>query len=174
MRNRFLLLLLLTCVTGVAAAGEAANDYQLYLVRHSEKQADDGEDPGLTDKGNQRSVQLAHWLLDKGITEIWSSDYRRSRDTAQPLASRLGLPVQLYDPHDLPALVGRLRENGHNALVVGHSNTTPDLARLLCVCYIEDMDESDYDQLIVVSVSGDDRAVEILSQATLFHRPGGP
>ncbi len=174
MRIPRLLLLLLVCIMGNAGATEADGDYTLYLVRHSEKLADDGDDPGLTDMGHYRSEQLANWLRDKGITDIWSSDYRRSRDTAEPLATMLGLKLTLYDPHDLPALVKDLRENRHNALVVGHSNTTPDLARLLCVCFIRDMDDLDYDQLFVISVSGDESRVEILSQRTLFPFPDGP
>lgn len=168
------LILLLVCLAGVGGAAQADENYRLYLVRHSEKLADDGDDPGLTDAGRQRSELLANWLRDKGIEAIWSSDYRRSRDTAAPLAAMLDLPLQLYDPHDLTDLVVSLRANRRNALVVGHSNTTPDLARLLCTCLIGDMDDSDYDQLMVVAVSADDISVEILSQASLFHAPGAP
>lgn len=174
MRSRILVLALLVCVTAVAGTGNADDQYKLYLVRHAEKLPDDGDDPGLTDAGKQRSAQIAGWLRDKGITDIWSSDYLRSRDTAAPLAAMLGSELKLYDPRDLPALVGDLRVSRHNALIVGHSNTTPDLARLLCTCFVSDMDDSDYDQLIVVSVSGDDSSLEVLSQDALFHAPGSP
>ena len=118
--------------------------------------------------GLYRSEQLANWLRDRGISDIWSSDYRRSRDTAAPLATMLGREPMLYDPHDLPALADELRKNGRDALIVGHSNTTPDLARLLCVCFIRDMDDTDYDQLIVISISANERHAEILSQQDLF------
>jgi phosphohistidine phosphatase SixA len=168
------LILLFFCLAGVTGPAQADEHYTLYLVRHSEKLADDGDDPGLTGEGEQRSAQLANWLRDKGIEAIWSSDYRRSRDTAAPLVKMLDLPLQLYDPHNLAGLVVNLHENRRNALVVGHSNTTPDLARLLCTCYIRDMDDSDYDQLMVVTVTADGAAVEILSQASLFDTPGAP
>jgi len=174
MRCGILALILLACVAGTAVAGESGDHYELYLVRHAEKLADDGDDPGLTEEGKRRSEQLAGWIRDKGIEDIWSSDYRRSRDTAIPLAGMLDKELKFYDPHDLPALAASLRANQRNALVVGHSNTTPDLARLLCVCFIPDMDDSDYDQLIVVGVSGENRSVEILSQAALFNAPDGP
>lgn len=172
MRSRILVLALLVCMTGCAGAGND-NHYELYLVRHAEKLGD-GDDPGLTEAGARRSEKLAGWLRDKDITDIWSSDFRRSRDTAAPLAAILGSDLKLYDPHDLPALVRNLRDNRQNALVVGHSNTTPDLARLLCACFVRDMDDSDYDQLIVVSASGEDTRMEILSQDALFHTPDGP
>jgi len=174
MRAHIPILALLICLAAVAGSGNADDEYTLYLVRHAEKLPDDGEDPGLTDAGKQRSGQMAGWLHDKDIGEIWSSDYRRSRDTAAPLAAMLGQELNLYDPHDLPELVRQLRNHRHNALIVGHSNTTPDLARLLCVCFVGDMDDTDYDQLIVVSVSGQDTGLEVLSQDALFHAPASP
>jgi phosphohistidine phosphatase SixA len=115
-----------------------------------------------------RSEQLADWFQDKDIREIWSSDYRRSRETAEPLLSRLGLKLTLYDPRDLPALARDLLDKRNNALVVGHSNTTPELARLLCGCVISDMDESEYDRLIVVTVTDGKKQIETLIQNTLL------
>jgi len=174
MHRRSLCLLLLVCMLGHADAGGTGEVYTLYLVRHAEKQVDGGDDPGLTDAGKHRSEQLARWLAGQGVTDIWSSDYRRSRATADPLALMQGLEVMLYDPHDLPALARNLRENRQNALIVGHSNTTPDLARLLCECFIRDMDDADYDRLIVISVSAEATQVKTLSQGALFPAPGDP
>lgn len=165
---RILLLLLLGCCIGNINTSEAGDDFEIYLVRHAEKQTDGGKDPGLTDAGIFRSEQLATWFQDKDIREIWSSDYRRSRDTAGPLLSRLGLELTLYDPRDLPALARNLLDKRNNALVVGHSNTTPELARLLCGCVISDMDDSEYDRLIVVAVINGEKQTETLIQNTLF------
>lgn len=103
---------------------------EIFLVRHAEKTADK-DDPALTDEGQARAILLADMLADAGITAIHSSDYRRTRDTAAPLAAKLGLTVQIYDPRDLPAMAARLRHSGGRHLVVGHSNTTPQLTELL-------------------------------------------
>jgi len=165
---RVLFILLLAGVIGSACATQPDDNYRLYLVRHAEKQAVEGKDPDLTDAGNYRSEQLAKFLQDKGIRKIWSSDYQRTRNTAGPLASKLGLKLSLYDPRDLPALANELLEDRNTALIVGHSNTTPDLTRLLCQCDISDMDESEYDLLFVVSISGDETNVEILRQSLVF------
>ncbi len=170
MRILVLFILLLAVVIGSACTAQPDGNYTLYLVRHAEKQAAKGKDPGLTDAGNYRSEQLAKWLQDKDISKIWSSDYQRTRNTAGPLISKLGLKISLYDPRDLPALVSELLEDRNNALIVGHSNTTPDLTRLLCQCDISDMDESEYDLLFAVSVSGSETKVEILAQSSLFER----
>ena len=152
MRPQILLILLICCLTACTTAPASKENFELYLVRHAEKQADGSRDPELTKAGTLRAENLAGWFEDKAIRDIWSSDYRRTRDTAKPTRSRLGLKLKIYDAHDLPALSETLLSNQNNAFVVGHSNTTPELARLLCNCDIDDMDDSEYDRLIVVSV----------------------
>jgi len=168
MRVQVLLLLVLASYIGNINATDVDTDYTLYLVRHAEKQTDGSDDPALNDIGRNRSEQLATWFEEKDIKLVWSSDYRRSRDTAGPLISGLGLELNLYDPRDLPSLTKTLLDNRSNALVVGHSNTTPELARLLCQCVIAEMDDSEYERLIVVSFSGDEVTVDTLIQNTLF------
>jgi len=103
---------------------------EIFLVRHAEKTADK-DDPALTNAGQQRAERLADMLKDTKITQIHSSDYTRTRDTAAPLAAKLGLDVQIYDPRDLPAMAERLKQSGGRHLVVGHSNTTPQLTELI-------------------------------------------
>ena len=168
MRNQVILLLVIFCLSGCAFAVESHDSFTLYLVRHAEKQSDGTRDPALTEAGIQRATQLAAWLTDKGITDIHSSDYKRTRGTAQPLATMLEIELNIYDPSDLPALATQLKSTQHNAYVVGHSNTTPGLARLLCNCEIADMDESEYDRLIEISIDGDTANARILKQGDLF------
>lgn len=116
-------------VTAGSALQAVAADLEVFLVRHAEKMP--GPDPVLTPEGEARAEALADLLEDAGIEHIHSSDYQRTRQTAEPLAGRLGLPIRLYDPRDLPALAAQLREEGGRHLVVGHSNTTPPLAEEL-------------------------------------------
>lgn len=168
MRSQVLLLLILAGCIGCSNATVPGSDYSIYLVRHAEKQADAGKDPELTAAGEHRAEQLANWFEDKNISDVWSSDYQRSRNTAKPLLSKTGLELSLYDPRDLPALAGKLQDNGTNAVVVGHSNTTPQLAELLCDCVVAEMDEMEYDLLFVVSVNKGKAKLEILSQKKLL------
>ena len=168
MRLGILLITLLCCITGNAFAGDHGVGFTLYLVRHAEKQADGSRDPNLTEAGEQRAKYLAAWLKDQEIDDIWSSGYRRTTGTAQPLATELGLLLNIYDPRDQSVLLERLLDRRDNALVVGHSNTIPELARMLCGCTIADMDESEYDRLIVVSVAAGKTAVKTLNQDELF------
>ena len=164
---RTILIILLASSIGCANVTQPDSDYTLYLVRHAEKQADQGKDPDLTEAGRVRSEKLANWLQDKNIAKIWSSDYKRTRNTALPLVSRLGLDLTIYDPRDLQALNNELLLERKNAVIVGHSNTTPELTRLLCQCEIDDMDESEYELLFVVSKTENGTSVETLKQASL-------
>ena len=158
---RILILLLVCCCIDESGA---ADSYTLYLVRHAEKAQDGSRDPMLTDIGEQRSENLANWFSDKQIEDIWSSDYIRTRDTAKPILSKLDIDVTLYDPGNLPELTENLLKKQHTALIVGHSNTTPQLARLLCDCEIADMDESEHDRVIVISVVNGVSQVKTLQQ----------
>ncbi len=103
----------------------------IYLVRHAEKAADGSKDPALTELGEERAANLAVMLKSVGIERIFSSDYKRTRGTALPLADTLGVEVEIYDPRALEPLAKQLVEMKQNALVVGHSNTTPELADLM-------------------------------------------
>jgi len=170
MRHPVLLMLVLVLVfcTGCSHATQPDSQYSLYLVRHAEKQADGSKDPGLTAAGEQRAEKLATWLADKNIIDVWSSDYQRSRHTAKPSLANSGLELKLYDPRDLPALAAKLRDRQNNAVVVGHSNTTPQLAGLLCNCVVADMDDLEYDLLFVVSVTDGEAKLDVLSQKNIF------
>lgn len=98
----------------------------VFLVRHGEKEA--GDDPALTPEGQARAETLAGMLAAEGVTEIWSTETRRTKATAAPLAASTGLAVQIYDAKTLPAFALWLRDTPGVKLVVGHSNTTDVLA----------------------------------------------
>jgi len=166
MNLRILLIVLSYCLMSTVSIA-SDEEFTLYLVRHAEKQANGSRDPFLTEAGQQRAKRLAAWLKDKGIEDIWSTGYDRTRDTGQPLVTKPGLELSIYDPSNQSVLVGHLLGRKNTALVVGHSNTIPELARLLCDCEIADMDDSEYDRLIVISNDGDQVRVKILNQREL-------
>ena len=135
--RRFLGLLILMAM--LAASGvlagcaslDAADDGPavIYLVRHAEKEL--GRDPGLTAEGQARAELLVSILADAQIDVIYSTDYKRTRATAQPIARNRNLPILFYDASDLAGFAAKLKADGRSALVVGHSNTTPDLVNAL-------------------------------------------
>ncbi|WP_189498075.1 phosphoglycerate mutase family protein [Algimonas arctica] len=133
----------------------------IFLVRHAEKLTED--DPDLTPEGHTRADVLADLLIDAEIERIHSSDYARTRQTAGPLAEQLGLEVELYDPRDLPAMAAQLKADGGRHLVVGHSNTTGELAEALGGDGGTPIVEAtEYDRLYVVTMGADGKTVSTL------------
>ncbi|TXS92896.1 histidine phosphatase family protein [Parahaliea maris] len=150
------LTVLLPWETNVASPADVANSratpLQVFLVRHAEK-VDASSDPALSEAGLQRAQALAHTLRDAAIEHIHSSDYIRTRDTAAPLAELLGQEVSLYDVEALPDLAEALRTAGGRHLVVGHSDTTPELVTLLGGEPGPEINEaSEYDRLYLLAI----------------------
>lgn len=147
------------------------NHYTLILVRHAEKTSA-GFDPGLTQFGQLRAEFFAHWLENRNIQKIWSSDFKRTRDSAVPLAQKLGIEIFYYDPRKQQDFVEKLTNAEENALVVGHSNTIPELASLLCHCEVEIMEDTQYERAFqIVRLDGVTEVSEIDFKNLWVDRP---
>ncbi len=132
----------------------------IYLVRHAEKIISKNEDPGLTAIGKYRARNLAKQLKNADITHIFSTDYQRTKQTAQFLAKNIDLEIKLYDPNKLEVFANKLKQINGNILVVGHSNTTPMLTQLLSGKNIAEIKEYEYDNLYQVILSKDKTIVK--------------
>ncbi len=131
----------------LAAALPAGAQEVLLLVRHAEK-VDNTKDAALSAAGEARARALAFRLRDAGIAAIYTSEYQRTRKTAQPLAEALKLGGRVHPAKDTAGLVALLRKEPGRALVVGHSNTLPEIARAYGVELAVADDE--YDGLFVL------------------------
>lgn len=149
-------ILLFLIVTLFAACSGKHEPKTIYIVRHAEKQLD-GNDPELSVVGNARSRKLAQIVADKGITHIFSTDYKRTRLTAAPTASQSGIEIEIYDPKNHDALVEELRSLEGNILVVGHSNTVGQVANYFVGTgeSFEDLEDSEYNYIYVVTIDKD-------------------
>jgi phosphohistidine phosphatase SixA len=123
----------------------------VYLVRHAERAEDGTDDPPISDAGQARARLLADLLRDAGVTHVHSTGYLRTRSTAEPFATRSGLGITSYDPRDLSTFAAELLATPGRHLVVGHSNTTPDLVEALGGDPGGPIDEAEYDRLYVVT-----------------------
>lgn len=130
------------------------------IVRHAEK-ADGGSDPTLSPAGQARAQALATRLAGQPLRAAYATAYRRTQETAQPAAQVQGVPVSTYDA-GMPAaaLAAQLRRDhvGGQVLVVGHSNTAPQIAAALCGCDVAPMAETEFDRLITVHADADGKA----------------
>ena len=157
---RYTCLLLITSILlfGCTAAKVVPTDIAttVYLTRHAEKANDGTKDPSLTDKGRERAKAFARNIDKDNIRAIYSTDYKRTRETVAPLAEELNLDVIIYNPRDLKSLKEEILQEykyGETVVVVGHSNTTPTLANLLVSKeQFSQIDESDYTNLYKVEI----------------------
>ncbi len=162
----FALAAVITAAPARAAAQTPPEPTTIFLVRHAERAADDPQDPGLTPAGRERAQLLARILADAGLTAVYSTPFRRTMDTARPVARAAGLDIRTYDPRDpaaMRAFADELRASTGRILVTGHSNTTPDLVEKLGGDPGSPIAESDYyDRLYLVTITSDGAVSSIL------------
>ena len=136
----------------------------VYLIRHFEKQkqstsvdvpnkARPDKGPSLTQIGVNKAESLAEFLKDKNIRFIYSTDYTRTFQSALPSSMRLDIAVTLYSPKDLASFADELKALDGNVLVLGHSNTTPQLLSLLGGPD-KTLSEKDYGDLFIITQDG--------------------
>ena len=125
----------------------------LYFVRHAEK-ADQSKNPSLTRPGRERANRLVDVLAKANIQRVYSTDYKRTKETAAPLAEKNNIKVKIYDPRDVAGLIAELNQpHLGNALIVGHSNSTPTLVNsIIGHETYKQIDESNYDNLYIVKI----------------------
>lgn len=131
---------------------EASGPVVVYAVRHAEKADDGTDDPPLALAGEIRVRILQDLLADAGVTHVHTTDWRRTRATAEPIAESAGLETAVYDPRALDSLAQVIQATPGRHLVVGHSNTTPALVAALGGDASGPIDEMEYDRLYVITV----------------------
>jgi 2,3-bisphosphoglycerate-dependent phosphoglycerate mutase len=140
----------------IVALSSCSSTY--YVVRHAEKEAASSNmtsDVPLSAMGQERAQALKSELQNKGIKRIYSTNYLRTKGTAQPLSDAIGVGVEVYNPGDT-AFVRRLKElKKGNTLVVGHSNTVDDLVNgITGKNLLKDLPDTQYGDLFVIKKKG--------------------
>ena len=165
------LLMLVTCLA-TALPASAHDGIVVVVVRHAEKDDDDKRDPSLAGAGEVRAEALAATLSGTKLDLAIATQFRRTRQTAEPAARAAGIPVVLR-PIDgsnaatyADALAAELRAlpPGSTALVVGHSNTVPGIVEALSGQPATPMPETEYDRYTVVLLDADGAARVITSR----------
>jgi broad specificity phosphatase PhoE len=154
MFHRILFTLLLT----LSVAATAAAQQTVFLVRHAERAdaATGGtpmmtSDPDLSEAGRARAASLATMLADADITAIYTTEFKRTQQTAAPLVKQLGISPTVVKSTDTAALAKQIKSQKGNVLVVSHSNTIPDIIKSLGIDDSVTIGDNDFDNLFVVT-----------------------
>jgi broad specificity phosphatase PhoE len=157
----------------LTAPPAAASDQVILLVRHAEKAATPAaqpgsttmmaDDPPLSAAGQARAAKLAALLASAGVKHIFTTEFRRTRETAAPLAGRLKLTPVMSAAKDPAPLLEQVRRLKDNVLIVGHSNTIPDLLKRLGIKDEIAIPDAEYDNLFIVvrPVTGDPTLIRL-------------
>ena len=126
-----------------------------YLIRHAEKVRTNksDRDPKLNEKGILRALNWKEYFLDKDITKIYSTNYKRTLETVKPFQEAIGLATILYSPSSIDYKDFISSNEGEVVLIVGHSNTIPNFANELINDQVYDqIDDLNNSNLYVVNL----------------------
>ncbi len=122
------------------------------IVRHAEKAASGGKDPDLSPAGRARAEALARILKDSGITAIFTSEFKRTQETAAPTATSAHVTPTVIAAKDTAGLVAKLHQLNGNALVVGHGDTILNIIKALGINSSINIPDADYSELLIVTL----------------------
>lgn len=130
----------------------------IVLVRHAEK-VDDSSDSDLSEAGYERAEKLAVMFDRISFDGVYSTNFKRTQETALPVAEMNNVEIQSYDHQNPSVQVEKWLEShqGETILVSGHSNSTPTFANtILGEDHFEgSFDESDYGNILIITISDD-------------------
>ena len=158
--------LLALLLGGFASQDASQPATRFYVVRHAERFAEWPVQPGpgaephpLNRVGMRRAMELRTVLRDVPIAAVYSTDNRRTWQTATPVAIAAGVEITPYGGPGSPDLAAwavtmRDRHRGESVLIVGHSNTVPTIVRTLSGVDGDFGVGADHDNLFVVTITG--------------------
>ena len=133
----------------ILAVGQDAT--RLFFIRHAET-VSGSNDPQLSKEGLLRAEKWIQVLRKEKIDAIYSTDYKRTKETATIIAKQFNLEIRLYEMNGF-SVSKFIKENETKTIViVGHSNTTPILVNSFLGIYkYGQLDHNNYGTLYVVN-----------------------
>ena len=163
----------------IAASAARAQTTTVIVVRHAEKAAEPAADPPLNAAGAARAELLADMVRDAGVSAIITTQFQRTRMTGAPAAARLGITAEVVDaraPMHAKAVADSVltKHRGQTVLVVGHSNTVPDIVAALGAPKPAPLCDEAYDNAFLVTIpsSGPATALRLHYGQTTFCKAG--
>ena len=163
------LLILAGCNSQQKDTSEKIKDSEVttyYFIRHAEKDTlnPDNKDPELTAAGVDRAQKWAEVFKDIDFDLIYSSNYKRTLNTAKPIAASQDKEINFFNTDKLNDEGFQQQTKGKTVLVVGHSNLNPEFVNyIIQEKKYENLDETEYGSLFIAVIHPDGtRTSEVL------------
>ncbi len=146
-----------------------AADTMIIVVRHAEKSTDDPKDPSLSQQGNARANKLATILKDSNLKAVYTTQYKRTQQTGLPSATQAGLQLEVRPAtkentktytSDLLKEIQK-KHRGETVLIVGHSNTVPEIIKHLSNVDVTPIGENEFDRIYVITLGKKPRLLSV-------------
>lgn len=152
-------------ITGMILIYWRSSTTVVLVIRHGERNDTTSctpptSNPPLSTAGQTRAGTLTHVGEDTGLQAIYASEFCRTQQTVQPIATQLGLTVNAVSQHapdgsanvdDLMSQVGS-NNTGQFVLIAGHTDTVPVIIERLGGGAISPIGEAEFDNLYVVTI----------------------
>ena len=125
----------------------------IYLIRHAEK-IDNSKDPDLSPEGIARSLHWNEVFSAINFDAVYSTNFNRTQQTATPIAKKNSVEIRIYNPKTMDIENIKKENLGQTILIVGHSNSTPDLVnKLINQNIYPAIDETTFGNLYIVTIN---------------------
>jgi len=124
-----------------------------YFIRHAEKDRSNPENknPELNQQGKIRALNWLYFFREIPLEKIYSTNYNRTIQTVKQIAEEKNITISYYSPEKIDVENFKKQNKSMSILVVGHSNTTPELVNLIIgEKKFEKMDDNDNSSMFVI------------------------
>jgi len=157
MKRLLLILLIVTFTIPTFSQKDKAVTTTYFLIRHAEKDRSNPTDknPHLKNKGRERALRWSQVLKNVKLDAVYSTNYNRTKETANPTAASHHLKLVYYNPSKIDYVAFKNETKGKTVLVVGHSNTTPKFVNgLIGKDKYKQIADSNNANLYIVTING--------------------
>ncbi|MEP7196179.1 MAG: hypothetical protein ABI851_06635 [Saprospiraceae bacterium] len=134
-----------------------SNSQMIYFLFAAEEDPI-GLDPGLSNDGRWRSINLLNIFRDYDLAAYFSTPFRRNVLTLQPLSEYTKIPVSYYDQADLKSLYDKLNKlKSSDVIIMAHKESLPKIIEHFTQKgFTENITDQVYDRIFVLerSLSG--------------------
>ncbi len=165
---KYIFILLFSCLININSfSQENSNDITTYyLIRHAEKDRSDStnKNPILTETGRNRAKNWSNILQHITFDVVYSTDYNRTKETAQPTVAKNGLELTIYNTEKIDFDAFLSNTKGKTILIVGHSNTIPQFVNsIIGTNKYNDIDDNNNGNLYIVTIVNERKSDQVLT-----------